>query len=71
MSEVELACQVGQATVSLGATVDYWDAVPIVSYPEFQAGGFNAITNLSPQAPDIDYDDMVTVQVMLKMAVAF
>lgn len=71
MGDIELTCQVGQASVSLGATVDYWEAVPVVSYPEFQAGGFNAITNLAPQAPDIDYDDMVTVQVMLKMAVAF
>jgi len=60
-----------QLIVSLGALVDDWEAVPVVSYPEFQAGGFNAITNCSHRTPIIDYDDMVNVPLMFKIAWAF
>ena len=71
MGEVEVVRQMEQLTVSLGATVDYWEDVPVVSYPEFQAGGFNAITDLSPRAPEIDYDHMVNAQLMFNIAWAF
>jgi hypothetical protein len=71
MGTVEVAYQVEQLTVSLGAVVDYWEAVPVVSYPEFPAGGFNAISNLSPRTPDIDYDSMLNAQLLFKFAWAF
>jgi hypothetical protein len=71
MGTVEVAWQMEQLTVSLGAVVDYWEAVPVVSYPEFPAGGFNAISNLSLRTPEIDYDDMVNAQLVFKIAWAF
>lgn len=44
---------------------------PLPPYPEFPTGGFNVISNLSLHTPEIDYDDMVTAQLMFKMAWAF
>lgn len=71
LGKIEVAYAVERVTASVSATLDYWEAVPKVSYPEFQPGGFNAINNLSTRTPKIAYDDMVNDLVMFKLAVAF
>lgn len=71
LGELGLAYRADRLTVALGALIDYWEAVPVVSYPAFQPGEFNALFAMSSRAPEIDYDDMLNVLVMLKIAVAF
>ena len=70
MAIAEVNYRINWFAVSLSGMVDWWDDVPVVDYPDYSAGDWNAL-NYSDKVPEIDGKHMLNYGTMLKVTIYF